>query len=277
MKMNILVTLDAGYLDPLTIMLRSLVDNHRCELDVYVMNSALTEEHLNRVQRGVEAYCEAEASRRLQLIDVKVDSGMLKDAPITDRYPQEMYYRIFAARFLPEKLDRVLYLDPDMVIINPLTQLYEMDMGNAWFAAASHVGKILERINGIRLQAEEPGPYINSGVMLMNLKELRLHQNEQQVFDYIQKNRDVLILPDQDVISALYGSRIVEIDHYRYNMTERVFAAEQLNPVPSAVNEQWVTEHSSVIHYCGRNKPWKERYIGKLGIFYYWYARIPRT
>ena len=82
MKMNILVTLDAGYLDPLTVMLRSLVDNHRCELDVYVMNSALTEEHLNRVRRGVEAYCEAEASRRLRLIDVKVDSGMLKDAPI---------------------------------------------------------------------------------------------------------------------------------------------------------------------------------------------------
>ena len=41
-------------------------------------------------------------------------------------------------------------------------------------------------------------------------------------------------------------------------------------------DEQWVIEHSSVIHYCGRNKPWKEHYIGKLGIFYYWYARVSR-
>ena len=120
MKMNVLVTLDEGYLHPLTVMLRSLVDNHRrvnakghsfgeaWELDVYIMNSALTAAHLKQVHRDVEAYCGAEDAKRLTRIDVKVDPSMLKDAPITDRYPQEMYYRIFAARFLPAELERVL-------------------------------------------------------------------------------------------------------------------------------------------------------------------------
>lgn len=275
MKMNILVTLDAGYLSPLTIMLRSLVDNHRCELDVYVMNSSLTKKHLKQVRDNVEAYCGSQAVQGLRLIDVKVDQAMLQDAPITDRYPQEMYYRIFAARFLPEHLDRVLYLDPDMVIINSLTELYEMNMGGDWFAAASHVGKVLEKINEIRLQSEEPGPYINSGVMLMNLKELQKHQDERQVFDYIEKNKELLILPDQDVISALYGGRIREIDPYRYNMTERLLMVQL--PGTELADMKWICDHCAVIHYCGRNKPWKEHYIGKLDIFYHWYARILRA
>ena len=273
MKMNVLVTLDAGYLGPLTVMLRSLLDNHDCDLDVYVMNSGLTMEHLEQVRCGVEAYCGAEDTKRMGLIDVKVDPKMLENAPITDRYPQEMYYRIFAAKFLPQELDRVLYLDPDMVIINSLDSLYQMDLGEDWFAAASHVGPVLEKINGIRLQSEEPGPYINSGVMLMNLEKLREEQDVQQVFDYIERMKDALILPDQDVISALYGGKIREIDHYRYNMTERVYAAEQLDPIPSAINERWVIRNSSVIHYCGINKPWKEHYLGKLDMFYHWYTR----
>lgn len=282
MKMNVLVTLDEGYLHPLTVMLRSLLDNNQCEIDVYVMNSSLRENHLERVRRGVELYCGTEDTKRMQLIDVKVDRAMLKDAPITDRYPQEMYYRIFAAKFLPEELDRVLYLDPDMVIINPLGGLYCMGLGDDWFAAASHVGPVLEKINELRLQSEEPGPYINSGVMLMNLEELRKHQDIHQVFDYIEKMKDALILPDQDVISALYGGKIREIDHYRYNMTERILRLQQLPGVAGLqtlqgmdpVDVKWICKNSCVIHYIGKNKPWKERYSGKLDFFYHWYNRI---
>lgn len=289
MKMNVLVTLDAGYLHPLTVMLRSLLDNHSCgyngeewEIDVYVMNSGLTSNHFEKVRRGVELYCGAKNANRMKLIDVKVDRSMLKDAPITDRYPQEMYYRIFAAKFLPDELDRVLYLDPDMVIINSLTGLYCMDLEDDWFAAASHVGPVLEKINELRLQSEDPGPYINSGVMLMNLEKLRKHQDIQQVFDYIERMKDALILPDQDVISALYGGKIKEIDHYRYNMTERILRVQQLPGVTGLqtlqgmepVDIKWICRNSCVIHYIGRNKPWKERYIGKLDFFYHWYNRI---
>lgn len=268
--MNILVTLDAGYLGPLSVMLRSLLESHpQQSFDIYVMNSGLTEENFKSVRQKVESY-HGLKSGRMQLIDVKVDRAMLQDAPITDRYPQEMYYRIFAARFLPETLDRVLYLDPDMVVINPLNELYEMELGNAWFAAASHVRGVMEKLNEIRLQSEEPGPYINSGVMLMNLKQLRENQDESQVMEYIEKHRNLLMLPDQDVISALYGGKILRIDPYRYNMTERLLMAQFASREP--VDVAWVRRNTSIVHYCGRNKPWKERYVGKLDCFYRYYA-----
>lgn len=267
--MNLLVTLDQGYLHPLTVMLKSLSVTHPEEpLDVYVMNKALLPEHFDSIRRQLN-------HPLLRLIDVKVCEEQLADAPVTNRYPIEMYYRIFAARYLPDTLDRVLYLDPDLVVRGSLTELYQTSMGYAFFAAASHVPKSLERLNSLRLHSRSDGPYINSGVMLLNLERLRREQDMEQVFRYIEENKAALFLPDQDVISALYGDRILPLDPWIYNMTERLLAAAVLRP-QLAIDLDWVSAHSRIIHYCGRNKPWKEHYVGRLDRFYLEYeAMLP--
>ena len=66
-----------------------------------------------------------------------------------------MYYRLLAAEFLPETLDRVLYLDPDIIVIRPLEELYHMSFDGNLFCGATHVRKFLTRLNGARLQMPE--------------------------------------------------------------------------------------------------------------------------
>ena len=63
--------------------------------------------------------------------------------------------------------------------------------------------------------------------MLFNLERLRREQDETAVFQYIQTNRDKLLLPDQDVISGLYEGNILPLGPFVYNMTEKTvcFAA----------------------------------------------------
>ncbi len=262
--MNILVTLNSGYIKPLCVMLRSLISsNPQTDFDIYVMNKSLTKEDYDYVYEKVNP-------KNYVIHDIKIDDDMLSEAPITDRYPFEMYYRIFAAKFLPDNIDKILYLDPDLVVIKPLQDLYNLDLGDKFIAAASHVGKSLQKINEIRLQMDIKGPYINSGVMLMNLKVLREEQNYEEVFDYIKKNKLILFLPDQDIISAIYSDRITIIDHYIYNMTERLLLAPK--SIAKNINLKWVTDNSAVIHYCGRNKPWKENYKGFLDVFYKQYS-----
>lgn len=113
---------------------------------------------------------------------------------------------------------------------------------------------------------DETGPYINSGVMLMNLELLRQHQDYAKVYEYINQHKTVLFLPDQDVISGLYASKILPLDPYRFNMTERLFT---LHPSSEAwMDLNWVRQNSVIIHYCGRNKPWKDNYLGMLNTFY---------
>ncbi len=258
-RLNILATLNAGYLPQLSVMLSSLLySNPDTRVTLYLLHSSLEEEQL--------ADARALLGPENSLVSIRADSLRLDGAPVTSRYPQEMYYRIFAAHYLPEELERVLYLDPDIVVNGSLRELYEMPLGDSLFAAATHIRKMMHKLNALRLDMEEEGLYVNSGVMLMNLAQLRKEQDSAEVYRYIEEHRNKLLLPDQDIISGLYGSRVLPLDPFRYNMTERLFV---LRPQAEAwLDLEWVRKHSAIIHYCGRNKPWKSGYAGQLGVFY---------
>lgn len=268
--MNILVTLDSNYVEQLIVMLTSLLMSNINEtFDVYVANSSLNDEDFSLINNCVD-------SERCKIINVKITDDVFGDAPITDRYPKEMYYRIFAACYLPKELDRILYLDPDLVIINSIDDLYNMNLGNNFFAAASHVHRNLKIINEIRLDMPEDSTYINSGVMLLNLNELRSRQSIQEVYDYIENYKLFLVLPDQDVLNGVYADRTVHIDPLIYNLSERYLNFYNANPINinNKKDMRWIAHNTSIIHYCGRKKPWKEGYKGVLGVFYYYYENI---
>lgn len=263
--MNILVTLNSFYLPQLTVMLTSLLQAHpNTEFTVYLAHSSITEAELADLCDNFKEY-------KINIVPIKLSENFLDSAPVTDRYPTEMYYRIFAAQYLPESLDHILYLDPDIVIINDISELYNAELGDNLFAAASHVNEPLRKINEIRLDMASDGSYINSGVMLMNLALLRREQNIKEVFDYIDTHRKVLFLPDQDIISSIYGDRILELDYIKYNFSDRKYILMRLAPKinEGKINLDWVRKNVSIIHYCGRNKPWKKHYHGNLGCFYH--------
>ena len=82
--------------------------------------------------------------------------------------------------------------------------------------------------------------------MLMNLRKLRAEQNVDDVYDFIEEHRRSLVLPDQDIISGLYGEDILPLDPYRYNMTERLFALRLLKPWAAARNIVQKIEDSDI-------------------------------
>ena len=167
--MNLLVTLDAGYVGPLRVMLASLMAAEPEEsFTLYVAHSRMEESDFRR---------SAVDPARCTVTEIRVSDEMLSDAPIVYRYPREMYYRLFAAHFLPSDLERILYLDPDTVVIGPLRELYEQEMGESLYAAASHVHEQFRKFNEVRLGMPENAPYVNSGVVLMNLSCLRAEQD----------------------------------------------------------------------------------------------------
>lgn len=267
--MNILVTLDSNYIEQLAVMLTSLIkSNSGIKFNVYVAHSSMDEDDFNLIKSSVTDAC--------NIINVKIPENMFDDAPTTDRYPKEMYYRIFAAQFLPLSLDRILYLDPDLVIINSIEDMYGMDLGNNFFAAASHVDKSLKKINEIRLDMPEDSTYINSGVMLLNLPQLRKNQKIQEVYDYIEEKKMFFVLPDQDVLNGVYGDKTVPLDALIYNLSDRFLTLYNANPknLGSRKDMRWIAHNTSIIHYCGRNKPWKSNYRGDLGFFYYYYENL---
>ena len=116
----------------------------------------------------------------------------------------------------------------------------------------------------------ENAAYVNSGVVLMNLSCLRAEQDVREVLEYIERKKPFLFLPDQDVMNALYGDRILPVDPLLYNLDEKYWNLYNLNPRNRGNRRtlDWVRENTRVIHFCGRNKPWKPGYHGEFRVFY---------
>lgn len=133
--MELLVTVDKNYIPPLQVMLTSLhMNNPGEDVELYLLHSKLQEKELEPLEKqcGRLGY---------KFFPVKIEDSWFVQAPVTKQYPREMYYRLLAPCFLPQKLHRILYLDPDILVINSLRSLWETDMEGRLFAAAAHTGK----------------------------------------------------------------------------------------------------------------------------------------
>ena len=204
---------------------------------------------------------------------IPVPTKLFEGFPETKRYPVQIYYRLAAPHVLPKELDRVLYLDVDTVVINPLESLYNIDFEGNYFAACTHTKAFLEKFNQFRLKTDRDVPYVNTGIMMMNLPLLRKHLDLGAIREYGLEHQRQLVLPDQDILTALYGDKVKIVDTLLYNLSDRVLTFHNADPLNNAkLDLDWVRENSVVIHYFGKNKPWKENYRGILDVFYQQYG-----
>ena len=199
---------------------------------------------------------------------LRVSETLFADFPETDRYPKQIYYRLAAPLLLPEELERILYLDVDMVVINSLRSLYETDFEDNFFVGCTHTREFLTKLNQARLKSEKAVAYLNTGVLLLNLPLLRQNTSLEEIRDFAGERRRALILPDQDILAALYGDRVKLVDTMRYNLSDRILAVYNAEHAREKRDVDWVRENTVIVHYCGRNKPWNDDYTGTLGVFY---------
>ena len=269
--MNILLTINKKYVKLVNILLNSIqLSNKDTKFDVYILHRELDIEDKNIIESGLDL-------NKFNIKMIKIDEEEVKNFPqYQKRYPKEIYFRLFATKYLPENIDKILYLDSDTLVINKLDELYNMDFEGNFYIATTHVKKILRKINEVRLRIDDDVPYINTGVLLINLKELRKIDVQKEVCEFVENNSKKLMLPDQDIITALYGNKIKIVDALKYNLGDRDLNLYNLNHIKNPIGLKWVKENTVIIHYYGRNKPWNKNYRGKLGVFYYRLERILR-
>lgn len=266
--MNLLLTLDENYLLPCKVMLDSFFASNPQEKDVtvYLLHSAIPGGKLSEL----DTFC---ADFGARLIPIAVEPTLFENAPTSKRYPKEMYYRLLSPLILPRQVERVLYLDPDMLIINPLRPLWEQNLGGNVFAAASHTGltEMANEINQRRLDTEHE--YFNSGVMLIDLKAARSLVTAEDVFRCVSEHEKELILPDQDVFNMLYGKQTLPVEDVLWNYDVRNYAKYLIRSSGSH-DLNWVMDNTAVLHFCGKNKPWHADYKNPFGMLYLHYQNL---
>lgn len=266
---SLLTTLDQNYLPQLQILLTSLsFNNPNDTFSIFLLHGGISEDALVPIQRQCDKY-------GYSFLSVRVDDDLFEGAPVTQQYPKEMYYRLLAPYLLPKPTKRILYLDPDILVINPLRPLWETKLEGNLFAAAAHTGKteLANNVNQLRLGTNRA--YYNSGVLLMDLEVGRQQIDPQALFRYVEQHRWELILPDQDIMNALYSEQILPIDDGIWNYDARNYSNYLLRS-GGIYDTQWVMAHTSILHFCGKQKPWKKNYMYRFGVLYQHYMQLTR-
>ncbi len=154
-------------------------------------------------------------------------------------------------------LDKILYLDGDMIIEKDLNELYNIDLGNNYAAVVKDfAGQNIEKHNK-KINHKD---YFNSGMMLLNLKKMREDNMSNKLLE-IKKNETFGHFMDQDTLNVGFEEKVIylsptynlmlanlkydvnDIVNF-YNITEEKFKNIKLNP--------------TIIHLTNKLKPWND-------------------
>lgn len=256
MRINLLATIDRNYLPPLITMLVSIgqSDDHN-KIHVYVAHSGLEQEDFDKIQVAINDY------KNIIVHPTKVGDELFHDTPVIERLPKESFYRLLAFAYLPEEVERCIYLDPDTYILRPLDGLFSMEMNGNIIGASSHVYSFMTPLNQKRLGMGKKAEYINSGIMLMDIKRMREYRTVEEIITYVNDNIQKLYLGDQDAMNAIFWAKTFNIDERLYNMDEKTVKRHK-------VDLDYVKENTVIVHYNGKYKPWNEGYKGILDELY---------
>lgn len=267
--LEIVVTCDEGYLGPLRTMLLSLRANNRAEnIRVWILHRGIPQV----VLESLAVFC---GRIKIELAPRMVDQALFAHARSSERYPQEMYYRMVAPHVIDADIDRALYLDPDILIINPLAPLFDIELGDCVFAAASHTDAVhpATALNNVRLNTNEL--YFNTGVILMDMTRAKALIDPDEIFAFATEHERKLLFPDQDIFNALYGERTLPVPDQVWNYDARKYPDNIIRTGGEATLD-WVMNNTAILHFCGRDKPWAPRYRGQFAALYKHYATLAR-
>lgn len=164
--------------------------------------------------------------------------------------------KYYITEALPE-LDKVLYLDSDILVLHDLTKLYQTDVSEVYLAAVKDPSWFFENSHVLELNLEDRGFYFNSGVMLLNLKKFREDGLLKKLEDFTNNNFRTYM--DQDALNVIVGNSVVLLpfeDNAMYFFFEHVDL-----PVMSEFygrnweNYEQVFAPVTIVHFASSKKP----------------------
>ena len=168
---------DDNYIPFLDVALSSLIENASRDYRyrIMILNTGLSAENMARILEREQA------GFAIEFVDISDRlEGIMSHFRNVYHFSIVTYYRLFIASLFP-RLDKIVYLDCDLVVTGDISKLYFTDMEDAIIAAAPE--QYVRNTPAFRLYAEkalgvDPDGYVNAGVLVMDLRQFRRHRIE---------------------------------------------------------------------------------------------------
>lgn len=120
--MHLLFTADENYARRIPVVLESIKSSNKGErVSIHLISNELSQE----LRDFLAGFC---ADLGYDFFTYLIQKSTFSKAPVNKYYSNAMYYRLLAAEILPQDMERILYLDPDVLVINSLVPLWNMKL-----------------------------------------------------------------------------------------------------------------------------------------------------
>lgn len=235
-------------------MLQSLIDHTSPEwnYDLIILQSQLSDQ--SRQQLAALAHGRPHISLRFYDVTEHLKG---KDFRCSATYSLATWYRLFAPSIFAA-YDRIIYLDADLTLLADVAELYHEETGENWLAGCTDLGIVGDSARQCSrsyflntIGVADIMQYVNAGVLLFNLRQMREHNVEQSCVEAALTHR--FWCHDQDTLNYVCRGHIHLLDQAWNTFPARGFE-QHLTP-----EQHLLWEHKKaaprIIHYVGE-KPW---------------------
>lgn len=242
-EIPIFFAIDNSYVPFVSVAIKSISENSSKDYDytIIILHQELSEENKQEI---IELETE-----NLKIRFVSMDKGL---ESITDRKENKLrcdyftltiYYRLFIPEMFPE-YDKGIYIDSDVAVEGDISNLYNINLGDNIIGACidnsiADIEPLVKYVQGaVGVDMKE---YINSGMLLMNIAEMRKKKFSAKFLELLNKYHFDSVAPDQDYINAICNGKIKYLN-------------EEWDAMPNDERKQ--LENPKIIHYNLFFKPW---------------------
>ena len=254
---NIVFICDNKFALPTGVAIQSIINNKKYDniYNIYILTDKLSEDNLLKLNRFNRD--------DIRIIITFFDSNNYESLHKYDKYaPTHVTLAALQKFEIPKlfpALDKVLYLDGDIIIKREIETLFDTEIENFY------AGVILDsgRLYYTRENTSYIKDYFNSGVMLLNLKKMREDNISEMLFEEKSKQTDFTLV-DQDVFNIVFKDKIKLLD-IKYNFLGLNLFREKNKFSISAINKLYNTSYKDfkdleknavIIHFASKEKPW---------------------
>ena len=193
----IVLTCDDRYVRHAAATMVSIIKNSKRYFNFYLLDCGISPENLEKTNQLDLA------GNTLQVIKPKT-LEVFEKFPLPKRLSQATFYRLLIAEILKD-IDKAIYLDSDVIVQGDIGSLWDIDLKDNLLGAVEnyyydYFKKYVLHKKNIGLTSDMH--YFNAGVLLLNLKELRIYKLLEKAFTYLEKQPySLLKWHDQDLLN----------------------------------------------------------------------------
>lgn len=264
--MNIVYSSSDLYAPIAGVSLYSLLESNRDagELNVYIIDNGISRENREKFRNMCREF-----GRNITFYPIMDIEKLTGSAVDIGKWNISTFARLFEASLFPESVRKVIHVDCDTIVTGSLQPLWELDMGEKIVAGAMDcLSPGYRREIGLH----EDATYLNAGVIVLNLEQIRKRGIEEKFKEHISRNAKLTYV-DQAVLNACLSDEEKKVVPLAYNIYAVIYYVNYRNLLRLRRAKEYYTEEQVrhaidnpvVVHFSAcfidGSRPWMENNV----------------